>query len=186
MTRSAPIYITVPAVTMSGPRPLPMGMSTTPRTGRCSGSSHWLVQPPHQTWPMCARCCKHMASARPLARHPFRAELAFCGHHLGVGCRLCMPTAVRDRCRLRREQAGTRGHIYVVRAEARAGLQWCTTAFATPRWRDDSTCRARHLNRWPPFRSQIAEGTMMGNARTSVASSHLFSHGLPGFLSRRR
>jgi hypothetical protein len=63
MTRSAPIYITLPAVTMSGPQLLPMGMSTTPRTGRCSGSSHWPVRLPHQTWPMCARCCKHMASA---------------------------------------------------------------------------------------------------------------------------
>ena len=51
MTRSAPICVTVPAVTMPGPRLLPMGMSATPRTGRCLGSSHWPAQSPLASWP---------------------------------------------------------------------------------------------------------------------------------------
>jgi hypothetical protein len=92
MTRSAPIYITLPAVTMSGPRLLSMGMSATPRTGRCSGSSHWPVRLPHQTWPMCARCCKHMASAWPLVRHPFRAGIGVLRAPSRGGCRSsCQP-----------------------------------------------------------------------------------------------
>jgi hypothetical protein len=52
-------------------------------------------------------------------------------------------------------------------------LQWQATALVAPQGNHDFHCGAKHLTLWPSFRQDIAEGTMMGGANTSVASDVL-------------
>jgi hypothetical protein len=52
-------------------------------------------------------------------------------------------------------------------------LQWQATALVTPQENHDFHCGAKHLSLWPSFRQDIAEGTMMAGASTSVASDGL-------------
>jgi geranylgeranyl pyrophosphate synthase len=49
-------------------------------------------------------------------------------------------------------------------------LQWQATALVPPHLSNHLLCGAKHLTGWPPFRQDIAEGTMMGEQSASVAS----------------
>ena len=49
-------------------------------------------------------------------------------------------------------------------------MQWQATALVAPQGNHDFHCGAKHLTLWPSFRQDIAEGTMMGGACTSVTS----------------